>query len=213
MIHKNNPNYKSLKTKQMNTSRLKNAFLFSTLLLISGTLTGQVLKIVPKNSVITINGTSNLHDWKSKSEQINGELILSGNNQVKSFKLDIPVKSIKSGEKLMDSKTYETFDANKHPNIAFRLTDVTNLQINGDNVNVVFNGNLTMAGTTRKVAIKANGKNIKQGTYVFNGNVPLKMTDFQMKPPTALLGTLKVGDGIKLEFDITLTEQSQASID
>ncbi|MEA4984409.1 hypothetical protein SDC9_40932 [bioreactor metagenome] len=197
----------------MNTSRLKNAFLFSTLLLISGTLTGQVLKIVPKNSVITINGTSNLHDWKSKSEQINGELILSGNNQVKSFKLDIPVKSIKSGEKLMDSKTYETFDANKHPNIAFRLTDVTNLQINGDNVNVVFNGNLTMAGTTRKVAIKANGKNIKQGTYVFNGNVPLKMTDFQMKPPTALLGTLKVGDGIKLEFDITLTEQSQASID
>ena len=197
----------------MNTSRLKNAFLFSTLLLISGTLTGQVLKIVPKNSVITINGTSNLHDWKSKSEQINGELILSGNNQVKSFKLDIPVKSIKSGEKLMDSKTYETFDANKHPNIAFRLTDVTNLQINGDNVNVVFNGNLTIAGTTRKVAIKANGKNIKQGTYVFNGNVPLKMTDFQMKPPTALLGTLKVGDGIKLEFDITLTEQSQASID
>lgn len=197
----------------MNTSRLKNAFLFSTLLLISGTLTGQVLKIVPKNSVITINGTSNLHDWKSKSEQINGELILSGNNQVKSFKLDIPIKSIKSGEKLMDSKTYETFDANKHPNIAFRLTDVTNLQINGDNVNVVFNGNLTMAGTTRKVAIKANGKNIKQGTYVFNGNVPLKMTDFQMKPPTALLGTLKVGDGIKLEFDITLTEQSQASID
>lgn len=197
----------------MNTSTLKNVFLFSMLLLMSGTLTGQALKIVPKNSVIIINGTSNLHDWKSKSEQINGELILSGSNQVKSFRLDIPVKSIKSGEKLMDSKTYETFDANKHPNIAFRLTDVTNLQITGDNVHVVFNGNLTMAGTTKKVTIKANGKNIKQGTYVFNGNVPLKMTDFQMKPPTALLGTLKVGDGIKLEFDITLMEQSQASID
>jgi polyisoprenoid-binding protein YceI len=197
----------------MNTSKLKNVFLFSMLLLLSGTLTGQVLKIVPKNSVITINGTSNLHDWKSKAEQINGELVLSGDNQVKSFRLDIPVKSIKSGEKLMDSKTYETFDANKHPNIAFRLTDVTNLQINGSNVNVVFNGNLTMAGTTRKVTIKANGKNIKSGTYVFNGNVPLKMTDFQMKPPTALLGTLKVGDGIRLEFDITLMEQSQASID
>lgn len=197
----------------MKTSKLKNGFLFSMILLISGSLTGQVLKIVPGSSVITINGTSNLHDWKSKAEQINGELVLSGNDQVKSFKLDIPVKSIKSGEKIMDSKTYETFDANKHPNIAFRLTDITNLQISGDNVNVVFNGNLTMAGTTRKVAIKANGKNTKQGTYIFNGNVPLKMTDFQMKPPTALLGALKVGDGIKLEFDIMLVEQSQASID
>jgi polyisoprenoid-binding protein YceI len=197
----------------MKTSKLKNGFLFGMILLISGSLTGQVLKIVPGSSVITINGTSNLHDWKSKAEQINGELVLSGNDQVKSFKLDIPVKSIKSGEKIMDSKTYETFDANKHPNIAFRLTDITNLQISGDNVNVVFNGNLTMAGTTRKVAIKANGKNTKQGTYIFNGNVPLKMTDFQMKPPTALLGALKVGDGIKLEFDIMLVEQSQASID
>ena len=196
----------------MKTSGFKFAFLISALLM-TGVLTGQVLKIVPGSSVITINGTSNLHDWKSKAEQINGELVLSGTDQVKSFRLDIPVKSIKSGERMMDSKTYETFEANKHPNIAFRLTDVTNLQINGDNVNVVFNGNLTMAGATRKVAIKANGKSTRPGTYIFNGNVSLKMTDFQMKPPTALLGALKVGDGIRLDFDITLMEQSQASID
>jgi polyisoprenoid-binding protein YceI len=197
----------------MKTSKFKSLCLVSLLMLTTGVLTGQVLKIVPNSSSITINGTSNLHDWKSKAELVNGELVLSGTDQVKSLRLDIPVKSIKSGERLMDSKTYETFDANKHPNIAFRLTDVSTLQINGENVNVVFNGNLTMAGTTRKVAIKATGKNTKSGTYVFNGNVALKMTDFQMKPPTAILGALKVGDGIRLDFDITLMEQTQASID
>lgn len=181
------------------------------MLLSTGVLTAQVLKIIPKSSSITINGTSNLHDWKSKSEQIKGELVLTGNDQVKSFSLEIPVTSIKSGERLMDSKTYEAFESSKNPNIAFRLTDVSNLQINGDKVDVVFNGNLTMAGATRKVAIKATGKNTKSGTYIFNGNVSLKMTDFQMKPPTALLGAIKVGDGIKLDFDITLQEQPQAS--
>ena len=195
----------------MKTSRLKNVLLVSALMLTTGVLTGQVLKIVPNSSSITINGTSNLHDWKSKSELINGELVLSGTDHVKSLSLDIPVKSIKSGERLMDSKTYETFDANKHPNIAFRLTDVSTLQISGENVNVVFNGNLTMAGTTRKVAIKATGKNTKSGMYTFKGNVALKMTDFQMKPPTAILGAMKVGDGIRLDFDITLMEQTQAS--
>lgn len=197
----------------MKTYKLRSALLISISLLISATVASQVLKIAPKSSVITINGTSNLHDWKSKSETIKGELILAGENQVKSFTLDIPVKSIKSGEKLMDTKTYETFNADKHPNISFRLTDVSNLQVNGNNVNVVFNGNLTMAGATKKIAIKATGKNIKTGTYTFNGSVNLKMTDFKMQPPTALLGTMKVGDGVRLAFDITLEEQAQASIE
>lgn len=197
----------------MKTYNLKITLLLSITMLITGTLTAQVLKIAPKSSVITIKGTSNLHDWKSKSELIKGELVLAANNQVKSFTLEVPVKSIKSGEKLMDSKTYDTFNADKHPNIAFKLTDVSNLQVNGGNVNVVFNGNLTMAGTTKRVAIKATGKNTKAGTYIFNGSVNLKMTDFSMKPPTALLGAMKVGDGVKLEFDITLEENTQASIE
>jgi polyisoprenoid-binding protein YceI len=197
----------------MKTFNLKLAILISISMFISGTLTAQVLKIAPKSSVITINGTSNLHDWKSKSEQIKGELILDGVNQVKSFSLEVPVKSIKSGERLMDSKTYDTFNADKHPNISFKLTDVSNLQINGSNVNVVFNGNLTMAGSTKKVAIKATGKNTKAGTYIFNGGVNLKMTDFKMQPPTALLGAMKVGDGVRLAFDITLEENAQASIE
>ncbi len=195
----------------MKTFKLSIGLLISIMLLSTGILSAQVLKIVPKTSSITINGTSNLHDWNSKSEEIKGELVLTGNDQVKSFTLEIPVKSIKSGERMMDSKTYEAFDSGKNPNIAFRLTDVSNLQINGDKVDVVFNGNLTMAGATRKVAIKASGKNTKSGTYIFNGNVSLKMTDFQMKPPTALLGAIKVGDGIKLDFNIILQEQPQAS--
>lgn len=197
----------------MKTYNLKIVLLISITMLIKGTLTAQVLKIAPKSSVITINGTSNLHDWKSKSELVKGELVLEANNQVKSFTLEIPVKSIKSGEKLMDSKTYDTFNADKYPNIAFKLTDVSNLQVNGGNVNVIFNGNLTMAGTTKRVAIKATGKNTKTCTYIFNGSVNLKMTDFSMKPPTALLGAMKVGDGVKLEFDITLEENTQASIE
>lgn len=197
----------------MKTYNFKFAVLISISMFITATLTAQVLKIAPKSSVITINGTSNLHDWKSKSEQIKGELVLAGENQVKSFTLEVPVKSIKSGEKLMDSKTYETFNADKHPNISFKLTDISNLQINGSNVNVVFNGNLSMAGTTKKVAIKATGKNVKAGTYTFNGSVNLKMTEFRMQPPTALLGAMKVGDGVRLVFDITLEEQTQASIE
>jgi len=30
------------------------------------------------------------------------------------------------------------------------------------------------------------------------------MTDFKMKPPTAMLGVMKVGDAITLKFDINV---------
>jgi polyisoprenoid-binding protein YceI len=190
---------------------IKQILITGILLIASAVTTAQVLRIVPKNSSITINGTSNLHDWTSKSEQVKGELVLSAPNQVQSLSLEIPVKSIKSKEKLMDSKTYDAFNADKNPNIYFKLTDLSNLQIIGNDVNVNFNGNLTMAGATRKVTIKATGKNNGNGTYIFNGNVSLKMTDFKMSPPTALLGAIKVGDAVKLAFNITLQEQTQAS--
>jgi len=29
------------------------------------------------------------------------------------------------------------------------------------------------------------------------------MTDFKMKPPTAMLGVMKVGDAITLKYDVT----------
>lgn len=194
----------------MKTPFLK-SFLFAVYLLAVAGLQAQVLKVVPKSSYITILGTSNLHDWSSKSEQIRGELVLAGEKQVKALNLDVPVKSIKSNEKIMDTKTYETFNAEKNPNISFRLTEVSNLQISGSDVNVIFSGNLTMAGTTRKVTIKSTGKLIKSGTYKFNGIIPIKMSDFKMSAPTALLGALKVGDAVKLDFNILLEEQVQAS--
>lgn len=176
-----------------------------------GSLTAQVLKVNPNSSTITINGTSNLHDWKTITKQIKGELVLAGNNQVKALAIDVPVKSIKSGEKIMDTKTYETFNADKNPNISFRLTNVSEFKNSGNDMTLAFTGNLTMAGVTKKVTIKTAGKSIKSGSYKFNGSVDLKMSDFKMSAPTAMMGMMKVGDGIKLVFDVVVDEQQQAA--
>lgn len=195
----------------MKQSLSTKVMLLLALALTTGMLQAQVMKIIPASSSITIQGTSNLHDWKSKAEQVSGQMVLSGDNKLNSLAVEIPVNSIKSGERLMDSKTMETFNAKKHPNISFRMTEVSQVQMTGTGMQVSVTGNLTMSGTTRKVTVKANGKQLKPGTYVFNGDLALKMTDFGMKPPTALLGAMKVGDGIKLAFDVTMVSQEQAS--
>ena len=195
----------------MKTNRNKSMLIIG-LLTIGTWVSAQVLTFSPENSSIEINGTSNLHDWKSKTTQLKGHLMFADNDQLKSLTVEIPVKSIKSGEKLMDTKTYETLNASKNPSITFRMTDVVGVQRTGNNLQLTVNGNLSIARTTKKVQLKAVGKTNNSGVYTFTGSIHLKMTDFGMKPPTALLGTLKVGDQVKLVFDVSLNENTKASV-
>ncbi len=191
----------------MKTTFKKTVLLLTIALSATMLVSAQALKINPKNSVITIQGKSNLHDWESKAQQVTGQIVVNlSAKQVQSMFVDVPVKSIKSGEKLMDTKTYEAFNIEKNPNIQFKMTEVNNLQINESNISATIAGNLTMAmaGVTKKVAFKVVGKPVKGGSYQFTGSLALKMTDFKMAPPTAMMGMLKVGDGITLKFDVTV---------
>ena len=168
----------------------------------------QTLKINSQSSTMTILGTTNVHNFQSKVTQMSGDLVISG-KKVQSLKVDVPVKSIKSNEKLMDTKTYEAFNADKNPTITFQLIDAVIQKATAEDIDVTLTGNLTMAGVTKKVSFNTTGKALKAGTFQFTGSVALKMTDFKMKPPTAMLGMMKVGDAITLKFSIVLVGDSE----
>ena len=178
--------------------------LFISFIFSAGYLQAQSLKINPKTSTMIIYGTTNVHDFKSKVTLIKGEVVVNGSKKIQSLNVEVPVRSIKSGEKGMDNKTYEAFNEGKFPTISFQLVEASSLQITGDDISVTVTGNLTMAGTTRKISFKTTGKNLKPGVYEFKGSIAVKMTDFKMKPPTAMLGVMKVGDAITLKFDINV---------
>ncbi|MDD4993182.1 MAG: YceI family protein [Paludibacter sp.] len=178
--------------------------LFISIVMMSvNVLNAQSLKLNPKTFSMTILGTTNVHNFESKATQASGELVINSSKQVQTMIIEIPVKGIKSNEKLMDTKTYEAFNADKYPTITFKLTDASSLQVNGNDISVTAIGNLTIAGVTRKVVLKSVGKVIKPGVYKFEGSYSLKMTDYKMTPPTAMMGMMKVGDGITLKYSVT----------
>ncbi len=187
------------------TRLMKSIFVlfFSALLVFGLEANAQTLKVNPKTFSMTIFGTTNVHNFDSKVTQVSGEVVMKGNKQVQSISIEIPVRGIKSKEKLMDTKTYETFNDSKYPTISFKTTEVSGLQITGSDVSVSVTGNLSMAGVTQKISFKSTGKILKPGSYQFTGSIPIKMTDFKMKPPTAMLGMMKVGDAVTLKFDAT----------
>lgn len=173
-----------------------------------GNINAQSVKANTFSSKITIMGTSTIHDWESKTEQITGEFEMNNASEIQSLTVKIPVVSIKSGEKLMDKKTYEAFNSEKFPVITFLLTEPTTPIVTNSDVQITLTGNLIVSGVTKKITFKSTGKKTAAGGYQLSGSVPLKMTDFKIKPPTALLGTIRSGDAITIKLDITVLAQN-----
>ena len=64
-------------------------------------------------------------------------------------------------------------------------------------------GDLTINGTTHTIQMNVRGKATDSG-FRFTGQHALKMTDFGISPPTAMLGALKTGDQVTVHFDATV---------
>ena len=159
----------------------------------------------PDKSTIKLQGTSSLHDWESTviMDQMDVELHIEDADPLLlgHLRLKIPVKSIKSGKSIMDKKTYVALKSEDFPTISYEVEvfDHNNGEV------IASDGRLHVAGKERKVPVTAvyDKKNDMQ-LMTFKGSVSFNMTDFNIEPPTAMLGTLKTGDEITITYNITV---------
>ena len=163
-----------------------------------------------KTYKITVNGTSSLHDWESTVKQLEakGSFVVTDNalTDIRDVAVKIPVTSIKSTKgKMMDNKTYDAFNHEKHPNITFLLT---NRKVNAANSTLNVSGNLTMAGVTKPIEMTLTYKLLANGDLMVSGARKLNMTDFKMEPPTAMMGAIVVGDEVTVSFELVLSQSS-----
>lgn len=172
------------------------------LLVLATTLRAQVPYQVADNSTMVIRGTSTLHDWESEVTQLQGEAKVTTQEQppvIQDFTLTIPVKSIKSGKKAMDKNTFEALREEEHPNVQLRLRDIR--PTGADQLRAT--GDLTVAGQTQPVTVQAS-YTADANQITVQGSHTMKMTDFGIDPPTALLGTIKTGDKITVDYTLHL---------
>lgn len=182
--------------------------LFSLLLFITGTVSAQQELTFNNNTRFFVDGTSTLHDWTIESDKITGKVVMSETGQkITSVELSLPVESLKSGKSGMDRRVYDAFDTKKNPTISFTSSTIT---LSDDGKEGVAKGKLTFAGATRDAeipfSIAADGSNWK-----FTGSVDLKMTSFNMSPPTAMMGTVRAGDDVTVRFEVVTRKPTIAS--
>lgn len=162
-----------------------------------------------QNLNISVTGTSTLHDWDMKSTKGQCDAVITVTNNRVTFSgltFTMPAESLKSGNGAMDKNTYKALKTDKNPNIIFVLSSVNSITTSGQN-SYVFKGagKLTIAGTTKVTDITATLKyNPADKSFTCVGSKKFKMSEYGVKPPTVMLGTLKTGDDITINYNINL---------
>ncbi len=178
-------------------------------LLITFSASGQdVFKINEKNSKVQITGTSSLHDWEM---DVTGTMLEAGVKpghdpigEIQYIKFSAPVSKMESSSNIMDNKAHDALKEKKFPQIKFTLDEAcAPIQIGKKST---IDGLLTIAGKTKKVKVPVDLKIVSARQFKASGKVSLKMSDFGIEPPTAIMGTLKTGDEVEVTFDFELNK-------
>ena len=158
-----------------------------------------------RSSKIWVEGTSSVHDWDCQVAQFAGTLDAdlgdAGLASLGGTSVTIPVQGIDCDNGTMNGKLR---DALGQTPVRYTLTSAGLGAPEADGwFTIRAAGRLTIAGTTRPARMTVKAKALDGGGLRFTGQHALKMTDFGIDPPTALLGTLKTGDEVTVHFDVT----------
>jgi len=201
----------------MTTKRLAAATLFALLTLASAVATAQETArvVAGPESKLWIEGTSNLHGWSCKAEKLEAAIDLDATavaqiasaapKALKRVEVKVPVKSLKCGHGAMDDNLYKALNADATPDVSYIMATFEAAPGAGkDSFMLETVGTLKVAGKENKISISVEATRMADGTVRAKGVVPIKMTDFGIKPPTAIFGRLKTGDEVKVNFEISV---------
>jgi hypothetical protein len=183
--------------------------LFLTTLLLAGTVSAQS-KFSTKSFQLTVNGTSNMHDWTSKATNVvvSGDFGLNNTTleKINAATVKVQTKSLKSTKDsdLMDGRTHSTLKADKFPEIIYVFTKVLSVQQSGAETVMNISGNLTLGGVTKPTDLTLRIKTLANGDLEVKGTRKILMSNHGIKPPSFMLGAMKVGDEVTLVYDVIL---------
>lgn len=157
---------------------------------------------------VTVNGKSNIHDWEMKTDagSATAQLVMTNGEltSLKSLDFIMLIKSMKSGQSIMDSRAQKALKADAHPNITYKLTSATVTSTAKGKYTIKAEGNLNISGVTKAVSMTVNGVTNSDGSIQITGKRKMKMSEFKIPPPSYMLGAMKVYDDLEITFNLKL---------
>ncbi len=156
-------------------------------------------------SKVWFDGTSNVKSFSCAAKKLDLDIVSDDDatpaKVVKSALLTIPVKQLDCKNRTMNEHMLKALKSDKNPTIFWKLSSY---RLEG--ATVVMNGMLTIAGKESPMELRGTG-GLDNGTIKVKGTKVFNMTQFGVKPPSLMFGTMKVADPVTVSFDIILNQQ------
>jgi polyisoprenoid-binding protein YceI len=195
----------------MKTSTLKLlAIAAVALLTITTSVSAQTAYKANAKSVMTLNGTSTLHDWtmNARGFATSATLTVGADNHiaaVNSLVLTLPVTNLKGEKESMNENAWEALNYDDHKNIVFKLTSAT-VTPAGGKFTIAAIGNLTISGVTKPITMNVAAVVNSDGSITCTGKLPIKLSTFNIERPSFMFGTMSVGDAMTLDYSLVLSK-------
>ncbi len=157
-----------------------------------------------KESKLWIEGTSTMKSFSCTASKVDvsvsSEPGSAPDELVQSASMIVPVASLDCKNGTMNSHMRKALKAANNPQISWRMSSY---RVTG--TEVLIKGRLSIAGTEKPIELTATGNADNDGTIRIKGSTKFKMSEYGVKPPSLMLGSMKVGDPITVAFDLLLT--------
>lgn len=169
---------------------------------------------IDPESKLYLEGSSNVIDFTCNctSSLQGGRFTMAGQDNSFTFLnsiLRLPVQALDCGNRTMNKDMYEALAADKHPFVEIQLLSVRahDHQLFGEChewEDLQARLSLKIAGQAREVIMHVRGTHLGYQRYRFVGAKPILLTNFNIEPPRAMLGAIRVDNSIKINMDLVL---------
>jgi polyisoprenoid-binding protein YceI len=163
-------------------------------------------------SRLWIDGKSTMRDFTCKAPALTIVVdaadaavpaLLAGERAFRTVHLDVAADRMDCANGTMNGHMLKALKAKEHPVISFQLGSY-DLARAADLTRAVLTGTLEIGGVQKPVTLPVELRDAGDGALRVTGSYELNMRDYDLQPPSLMLGTLKVRDKVKLNFDLIL---------
>jgi YceI-like domain len=189
----------------MSNRKLAGVVVLASMTLVGATAARLAMPLTP-DSKVWVEGGSTVRDWKCAATALESEVVptsaetagLPVAQLVQTAQVAVEVAKLDCGNGTMDGHMRKALKADAHPRLVFALTSY---RIDGGNATLV--GTLTLAGRENPVEITGTVAEV-DGVVRVQAAHTIRMTEWGIKPPSLMLGTMKVRDEVTIHVDVAL---------